>query len=89
MLLNNITFSPEGWADYLYWQKEDKKMLERINRLITDAMRNGPASGIGKPEALRHIKGWSRRIDDGNRLAYTVENGALIILSCLGHYGDH
>ena len=42
MILSNVTFSPEGWADYLYWQTEDKKTLERINRLITDAMRNYP-----------------------------------------------
>ena len=28
----NITFSPDAWADYLYWQSEDKKTLKRINR---------------------------------------------------------
>ena len=41
-----------AWADYLYWQGEDRKTLRRINALIEDAERNG-YSGIGKPEPLR------------------------------------
>ena len=24
----NITFSPDAWADYLYWQTVDKKTIE-------------------------------------------------------------
>jgi len=26
----------EAWADYLYWQRQDKKMLKRINDLLRD-----------------------------------------------------
>ena len=81
-----ITFSPDGWADYLYWQTEDKKTLRRINQLLQDIQRNGPDKGVGKPEPLRHVKEWSRRIDEKNQLTYTVENGDLIVLSCRGHY---
>ena len=32
--MNKITFSAEGWEDYLYWQLEDKKTLKKINQLI-------------------------------------------------------
>ncbi|MBQ9720542.1 MAG: Txe/YoeB family addiction module toxin [Oscillospiraceae bacterium] len=85
---DNVTFSPDGWADYLYWQTEDRKTLKRINQLIADIIRSGLTVGVGKPERLRHIDGWSRRIDDANRLAYTEENGTLVILSCRGHYDD-
>ena len=85
---DNVTFSPDGWADYLYWQTEDRKTLKRINQRIADIIRSGLTVGIGKPERLRHIDGWSRRIDDANRLAYTEENGTLVILSCRGHYDD-
>jgi len=42
-----VTFSDEGWADYLYWQSEDRKILKRVNRLIEDIYRNGN-EGIGK-----------------------------------------
>ena len=27
----NKVFSDDGWADYLYWQTQDKKTLKRIN----------------------------------------------------------
>lgn len=85
---NNLTFSPDGWSDYLYWQTEDKKTLKKINQLLQDILRNGLEQGIGKPEPLRHAKEWSRRIDDKNRLIYTVEDDCLIVLSCRGHYED-
>ena len=35
----NITFSPDAWADYLYWQTEDKKTLKRINKLLQELQR--------------------------------------------------
>ena len=88
----NKLWTDDGWADYLYWQSQDKKTLKRINELIKDIERNGALNGIGKPEALKYRKGFSRRIDETNRLVYAiVENGVLWILwilwiSCRGHY---
>ena len=84
----NITFSHDAWADYLYWQTEDKKTLKRINRLLQELQRDGVAQGLGKSEILRRVKGMSRRIDEKNRLVYTIEREGLIILSCRGHYED-
>ncbi len=76
----------EGWEDYSYWQKTDKKVVKKINTLIKDAMRT-PFEGIGKPESLKHsLSGWwSRRIDIVHRLVYKHENETLIILSCRKH----
>ena len=87
-MASNITFSPDAWADYLYWQTEDKKTLKRINRLLQELQRDGAVMGLGKPELMRHVKGMSKRIDDKNRLTYTIENGNLVVLSCRGHYED-
>ena len=87
-MAHNITFSPDAWADYLYWQSEDKKTLKRINKLLQELQRDGAVQGIGKAELLRKIKGMSKRIDDTNRLVYTVENDSIIVLSCRGHYED-
>ena len=85
--MNNIIFSPKGWEDYCHWQKKEYvKTLARIRRLLEDIQRCGPMEGIGKPEPLRYQKGWSRRIDDENRLVYTIENGDVIVLACRGHY---
>ena len=84
----NITFSPDAWADYLYWQSEDKRTLKRINRLLQELQRDGAVQGIGKSEILRRKKGMSKRIDKGNRLEYTVEDDRIVVLSCRGHYED-
>ncbi|MBR1744127.1 MAG: type II toxin-antitoxin system YoeB family toxin [Lachnospiraceae bacterium] len=44
---------------------------------------------IGKPEPLRYRPGYSRRIDDVNRLVYEVDELQNIkIISCRGHYDD-
>ena len=59
----NKLWTDDGWADYLYWQSQDKKTLKRINELIKDIERNGALNEIGKPETLKYRKGFSRRID--------------------------
>jgi len=79
-----------AWADYLYWQTQDKKTLKRINQLIKDIERNGN-EGIGKPEPLKeNLTGfWSRRIDERHRLVYRiVETGDIQIAQCKGHYAE-
>lgn len=84
-----IVFTPHAWADYTYWQSQDKKTLKRINALIEAAVRE-PFAGIGKPEALRgDLTGfYSRRIDDANRLVYQASDTELQIIACRYHYGD-
>ena len=52
--MGKISFSEEGWEDYVYWQRQDKKTIKRINQLLQDILRNG-YDGIGKPEPLREI----------------------------------
>jgi len=83
-----LTFAERAWEEHLYWQDSDRKTLKRINLLLKDIARNGN-EGIGKPESLRHRAGWSRRIDDVNRLVYELKNDdAIEILQCKGHYDD-
>jgi len=85
-----INFTETGWKDYIHWESEDKKTLKQINKLIEDIERNG-YNGIGKPEPLRgNLSGWhSRHIDEKNRLVYRlIDNEAIEISQCRGHYGD-
>ncbi len=85
----NIVFTPTAWEQYMEWQKEDKKVVKRINELIKDITRNGMLSGIGKPEVLKHRKACSRRITEKDRLVYNMdENQNLIIFSCKYHYEE-
>ena len=83
----NLTFFPEAWEDYLYWQKMDKKIIKRINELIKDIKRNH-FEGLGKPEPLKYdLAGkWSRRITEEHRLVYHVEGSNLIVYTCKYHY---
>ena len=86
--MNKLTFAENAWDEYLYWQINDKKTLKRINMLLKDIARNGN-EGIGKPEKLRYRDGWSRRIDDVNRLVYKLNDDSSIeVLQCKGHYDD-
>ena len=80
-------WTDEAWADYLYWQQEDRKILKRINTLLKDIDRNG-YSGIGKPEPLKHEFSayWSRRITEEHRLVYRIQGETIIIVSCRKHY---
>jgi len=84
-----LVFTPTAWGDYLYWQTQDERTLERVNLLIRECQRD-PFQGIGKPEPLKrdYAGCWSRRIDDTHRLIYRVLSNDLEILACRYHYGD-
>ncbi len=87
-------WSDEAWADYIYWQSQDKKTLKRINNLITSIERStedpqGQNMPIGKVEQLKYSQSGllSVRIDKANRLVYKIEeNNVLFVVSCRGHY---
>lgn len=82
-----LVLADETWDDYLYWQKQDRKVVERINRLI-NAIQHDPFEGIGKPEPLKHALAgfWSRRITDEHRVVYRIEGDALLIAQLRFHY---
>ncbi len=82
-----LIFSENAWEDYLYWQKQDRKTLRRINALIREIQRT-PYEGAGKPEALRHaLSGWwSRRITEEHRIVYRVKDDAVQIAMLRYHY---
>ncbi|MFT5397099.1 MAG: toxin YoeB [Gammaproteobacteria bacterium] len=86
-MIESLSWTKASWEDYLYWQRQDKKTLRRLNSLIQTTMRE-PFKGIGKPEPLKEsLSGfWSRRIDKNNRLVYVVEDKKLTIVSCRYHY---
>ena len=82
-----LVFSERAWEDYLHWQAQDEKILERVNTLIRETSRT-PFQGIGKPEPLRgSLSGWwSRRITQEHRLVYRVQDGVVEIAQCRYHY---
>lgn len=87
--MSEINFLEHGWADYIFLQENDRKLLKKVNNLLKDIERNGN-TGIGKPEALKgNLSGWySREIDKKNRLIYKIADGRIYILQCRNHYDD-
>lgn len=87
----NLLWTPDAWDDYLYWQRQDRAVLKKINALIKDTHRT-PFSGLGKPEPLKaNLAGWwSRRITGEHRLVYRVvgdgDAARLEIIQCRYHY---
>ena len=63
--MSEMLFTERGWADYVYWEKQDRKTLSRINQLLQSIGREGAMDGAGHPERLKHEdeEAYSRRID--------------------------
>lgn len=82
-----LVWDESAWDDYLYWQRQDRRVLRRINQLVADIQRNGN-EGIGKPEPLKGgFQGyWSRRITAEHRLVYKVVDDEVRIAQCRLHY---
>ena len=87
--MDNISFTPDSWVEYVEWQEQDMNIIDKINELIKDIRRNGALVGKGKPERLKHMSAYSRRITKEHRLIYSLKKDiGLIIYSCKGHYAD-
>ena len=82
-----VVYSKLAKQDKSYWQKNDPKIIKRIDNLI-EAIKKNPHQGIGKPEPLRFNKSgyWSRRINREHRLVYKVHQNILYIVQCRYHH---
>lgn len=82
-----LKFAENAWEDYLYWQKNDRKVLKRINLLIKEIQRD-PDAGIGNPEQLKYsFSGYSsRRINREHRIVYKVVDDTVFIAQLRYHY---
>ena len=83
----NLIWNNEAWEEYTQWQKQDKKMVKKINEIIKDIKRNGN-EGIGKLELLKHelSRYWSRRITDKHRFIYKLTETSIVVITCANHY---
>ncbi len=82
-----VVYSTHAEEDRQFWEKNDLKILEKINKLIAN-IKIHPFTGLGKPEPLKfqYAGYWSRRITHEHRLVYKVLNGVIYIAQCRLHY---
>ena len=80
-------FSRKAQDDYDYFKRYSRKDCERCKKLLEDISRNA-FNGLGKPEPLRgDLSGyWSRRVNEKDRLIYSVSNDVTYILAFRTHY---
>jgi len=81
-------FEGNTWAVYEQLREKDKKLHKSLCKLLKGMLRGDPASGIGKPEMLRHtLSGfWSKRISQKDRLVYKFDDDYIYIFAIGGHY---
>jgi toxin YoeB len=87
-----IELSRKAEQDLKWWASTGKrKTLQKIYDLFEE-LREHPMTGTGQVEPLKgNLSGyWSRRIDKGSRLVYSIENEVVkvFIVSLKGHYED-
>ncbi|THC42927.1 Txe/YoeB family addiction module toxin [Massilia sp. Mn16-1_5] len=82
-----FAWTDNAWEDYLYWQEENPKIVDEINRLLEECRRD-PFRGTGKPEPLKgDLTGyWSRRITKEHRLVYLPADNGIYVVACRYHY---
>lgn len=91
-MIYELILQPEAEQHLEEWKKSgQKKILKKIADLFSE-LREHPTTGTGQVEQLKgNLSGfWSRRIDKGSRMIYTIENEKVIVtvVSLKGHYGD-
>jgi toxin YoeB len=82
---DTAVFHPEFREDLLYWIKTDRKIARRVMELVEATIRE-PFGGIGKPEPLKSMPTWSRRITQEHRLVYLVKDTGVEFLQARYHY---
>ncbi|MBQ0050563.1 MAG: Txe/YoeB family addiction module toxin [Treponema sp.] len=87
--ITKIVWDLEAWNDYCKFKTDgEKKTVTKIDRLISDILKNGLETGLGKPERLKYDLNslFSREISGPDRLVYYQKDDALMIVQCKTHY---
>ena len=86
--MRSLVFEGNTSAAYEALREKDKKLHKALCKLLKEMLRADPASGLGKPEQLRHNLSdlWSKRISQKDRLIYKFDEHAIYIFAIGGHY---
>lgn len=89
--MRSLVFEGKTWDTYEALRERDKKLHNALRKILKEMLRGDPATGIGKPEQLRHnLTGfWSRRLSQKDRLIYKFDDQCVYLFAIGGHYEDH
>ena len=86
--MRSLVFEGNSLYEYEQLRQRDKKLHENLCRILKEMLREDPASGLGKPEPLKHnLSGlWSRRLSQKDRVIYKFDKDYIYIFAIGGHY---
>jgi len=86
--MRSLVFEGRTWERYEELRRRDPRLHRALCRMLQEMLRGDPASGIGKPEPLKHsLSGlWSRRLSRADRLIYRFDAERIYIFAIGGHY---
>ena len=89
--MRSLVFEGNTWATYEELRERDKTLHKALCKLLKEMLRADPATGLGKPELLRHnLSGlYSKRISQKDRLIYKFDERYIYIFAIGGHYDQH
>lgn len=89
--MRSLVFEGETWTSYEELREKDKKLHKALCKALKEMLRSDPATGLGKPEQLRHnLTGfWSKRISQKDRLIYKFDDQYIYTFAIGGHYNQH
>ena len=85
-----VLYTPEAQRDVRTIRKRFPHLVERLEA-IDAVLREDPRRSSHGYHPLRGpLAGYHvRRLDGFNRVVYRLEKPDVVVVSCLGHYGDH
>ena len=86
--MRSLVFEGNTWSVYEDIRTKDRQLHKALCKVLKQLLREDPATGIGKPEQLKHnLSGlWSRRISQKDRLIYKFDEQYIYIFAIGGHY---
>ncbi|MCH8538005.1 MAG: Txe/YoeB family addiction module toxin [Alkalimonas sp.] len=86
--MRSLVFEGNTWATYEQLREKDKRLHKALCKLLKEMLRANPATGLGKPEQLKHsLSGlWSRRLSQKDRVIYKFDDQYVYIFAIGGHY---
>lgn len=85
-----ISFGASFLSQLFQWKDDDIKLFKYTLLLMKDVQLHPFTGGMGRTENLRHLgKEASKRITQGDRLSYMIENNIVTFIACKGHYKFH
>lgn len=82
----SVRFSNRALSELMVLVQSQPKKATKALRLLELIERDFHHPQIGKVEKLRHLEGYSLRLDHENRIIFSMREEGIYVYSIIGHY---